>query len=65
MALIEASTKNINHEVAEKEAEGVEDFLHRRQHVVAKGYHRAKPKPAQCSIWRGQFTFWHSLTWVV
>jgi hypothetical protein len=61
----EASMKNINQEVAEKEAEGEEDFLHRRQHVVESGDHRAKPKSAQHSIWPGQFTFWHSLTWVL
>jgi len=65
MALEEASMKNINQEVAEKEAEGEEDFLRQRQHVVASGDHRTKPKSAQRSIWPGQFTFWHSLTWVL
>jgi len=47
MALEEAS---MNQEVAEKEAEGEEDFLRRRQHVVASGDHRTKPKSADVAF---------------
>lgn len=39
-----ASIKNMNQDAAEKVAEGEDDFLRRRQHVVASGDHRAKPK---------------------
>lgn len=48
-----------------REGSGRRRRLRRRQHMLASGDRRAKPKSAQRSIWPGQFTSWRSLTWVL